>query len=177
VPGAAGFLRLIAWYVADGEKVAAAELQRHLRDRLPEHMVPAIFVAIPALPINPNGKLDRQVLARLVPATASDAAMPTTATEQEIARIWGEILERAQLSIHDSFFDLGGHSLLATRVVARINEALGVELPLRRLFELPTIAQLAGAIDALRTERGAPQEPALTRVARRLVTLEVEPSP
>jgi amino acid adenylation domain-containing protein len=177
VDGAAGFPRLVAWYVAAEASPAVAELQRHLRDRLPEHMVPALFVAIPALPITPNGKLDRQALTRLVPTAAADTAAPTTATEEAIARIWREVLEREQLSIHDSFFDLGGHSLLATRVVARIGEALGVELPLRRLFELPTVAQLAGALDALRSERGAPQEPALARVARRLVTLEVEPSP
>jgi amino acid adenylation domain-containing protein len=177
MPGAAGFPRLVAWYVAAGEPPEAAELQRHLRDRLPEHMVPASFVPIPALPINANGKLDRPALARLVPATVADAATPATATEEAIARIWREVLERDQLSIHDSFFDLGGHSLLATRVVAKINEALEVELPLRRLFELPTVAQLAAAIDALRADRVAPQEPALARVARRLVQLEVEPNP
>jgi amino acid adenylation domain-containing protein len=176
MPGAGGIPRLVAWYVAVGDAPAAAELQRHLRDQLPEHMVPAMFAAIPALPITPNGKLDRQALARLVPVAAADTAMPTSPTEETIVRIWREVLERDQLSIHASFFDLGGHSLLATRVVARINEALGVELPLRRLFELPTIAQLAGAIDALRSDRGAPQEPALARVARRLVTVEVDPS-
>jgi amino acid adenylation domain-containing protein len=180
LPTAAGIPRLVAWYTARdpaaGDPPAAAELQRHLLVQLPEHLVPRTFAPVPALPINPSGKLDRQALARMVPPAGGDAAVPATPTQAAIAKIWSEVLEREAASIHDSFFDLGGHSLLATRVVGRINEALGVDLPLRRLFELPTIAQLADAADALCAERGAPQEPALARVARRLVTLDAWPS-
>jgi amino acid adenylation domain-containing protein len=146
---------LVAYVVprAAGEEgpPSPAVLREHLRGHLPEYMVPAFFVALPALPLDPNGKVDRRALARIEPAPAageSAGATPRTPLEEALAGLMGEVLGRPRLGIHDDFFTSGGHSLLAVRLVSRLRESLGVELPLRRLFEHPTVAELAGALDA-----------------------------
>jgi amino acid adenylation domain-containing protein len=151
---APGDRRLVAYVVADeGARVPdAAELREHARVRLPEYMVPSAFVVLDALPRTPNGKLDRGAL----PAPDASAprgteyAAPRTPAEARLAAVFAEVLGVPRVGIHDDFFALGGHSLLATRVVSRVREAFGVELPLRALFEAPTVAGLAPRVDALR---------------------------
>ncbi len=137
--------------VAPTAAVPDEELRRHLARRLPEAMVPSAVVWLPALPRTPNGKLDRRAL----PAVEADAGRPdvtppASPLEELLAGIWRSVLAIDSLGVHDSFFQLGGHSLLAARVVARVRAALGVELPVRALFEAPTITRLAERIDALR---------------------------
>ncbi|MCC5658371.1 amino acid adenylation domain-containing protein [Nostoc sp. XA010] len=128
----------------------ALDLREVLEQKLPEYMIPAAFVVLEALPINPNGKLDRQAL----PApeatqllSESGFIAPSTAIEEMLVNIWTEVLGIENIGIHHNFFNLGGHSLLATRLVSQIRQAFQIELPLRRIFEKPTIAGLAKDIE------------------------------
>jgi acyl carrier protein len=142
---ASGEKRLVA-YVVGG--VEAAELRAHLRESLPEYMVPAAFVVMEQLPLTPNGKLDVRALPAPELASAEDRYVaPRTPTEEMLAEIWAEILRLERVGVEESFFDLGGHSLLATRVISRVRGVFGVELPLRALFEGPTVAEMAGHVD------------------------------
>jgi amino acid adenylation domain-containing protein len=152
--------RRIAAYVvpAEGAEADPAELRAHLKDRLPDYMVPSAFVALEAFPLTPNGKLDR---ARLPAPGASSVertayAPPRTPAEVAMAEIWSEVLGVQPIGIHDDFFALGGHSLLATRVVSRVRQALGMELPLRHLFEAPTIAELCHRLEGSGPDESAP---------------------
>ena len=126
------------------------ELRRLLQQKLPEYMVPAAFVLLDALPLTPNGKVDRRALPVPDQTTAERKAAfvaPRTPVEEVLAGIWAAVLGLEQVGIHDNFFELGGHSLKATQVMSRLRHTLHVELPLRTLFETPTIAGLAAAIE------------------------------
>ncbi|HMC07779.1 MAG TPA: amino acid adenylation domain-containing protein, partial [Actinomycetota bacterium] len=150
--------RLVAYVVGRAEgRTPAAELRRLLESRLPAHMVPSAFVTLPALPRTPNGKVDRRAL----PAPGLDSTgragadvPPRSPVEEVVAGIWREALGLERVGIHENFFHLGGHSLLATRVVSRLRDTFRTELPLRTLFEKPTVAGLAMHIEAAR-RRGA----------------------
>jgi len=137
--------RLAAYLVPAGETAPSArELRDFLRDRLPEPMVPGTFVTLAALPLTHNGKLDRRGL----PApdggrTAVDYVAPRTPVEEVLAELWAELLGTERVGREDDFFELGGHSLKAARLAARISAAFGAELPLRALFQAPTVAGLA----------------------------------
>jgi len=144
---------LIAWCVWRGAAVETSELRRFLAARLPEYMLPARFVALTALPLLLNGKVDRRALANLAePSQPERAAVaPTDETERRIAAIWEELLGRRPVGRSDDFFESGGHSLLAARAVARIGQEFGTRLPVAAMFEAPTVALLAEHI-----RRGAP---------------------
>ena len=150
--------QLIVYWVPAGRSVASDnELRSFLRRTLPEYMLPALFVPLQALPRTANGKVDRRALPRpgVEPARlGGEYVAPRTAIEELIVREWRAVLNVRRIGIHDNFFDLGGHSLLATRVVGRLRTLLRVELPLRKLFELPTIAGLAEQIETARRDRG-----------------------
>ncbi|HVH11714.1 MAG TPA: amino acid adenylation domain-containing protein, partial [Longimicrobium sp.] len=159
-----GDRRLVAYVVGDAEVEA---LRARLRRELPEYMVPGAFILLDALPLTPNGKVDRGAL------PAPDAASPTeryvaprTPAEEVLAGIWAAVLRLERVGVEDGFFDLGGHSLLATRVVSRIRDVFGVELPLRLLFEAPTVAAVAERVEALRRTDG-PVLPPIAPVERR----------
>ncbi|HEX5758263.1 MAG TPA: amino acid adenylation domain-containing protein [Thermoanaerobaculia bacterium] len=160
-----GEKRLVAYVVPREGALDLAELRGHLVRRLPDYMVPAAFVVLPALPLTPNGKVDRKAL----PAPAWEAgerpAAPRTPAEELVAGIWTDVLRRPDVGPEDDFFALGGHSLLATQVVSRVRDVFGVELPLRKLFELPTVAAFAGHLEALqRAAEGPPPPPIARRV-------------
>jgi acyl carrier protein len=143
-----GETRLVA-YVAGG--VDAEALRAHLRRSLPEYMVPSAFVVLHALPLTPNGKLDRKALPAPELASAEETYVaPRTPVEEVLAGIWAEVLRVDRVGVEESFFELGGHSLLATRVASRVREVFGVEMPLRALFEGPTVAELAGRVEEMR---------------------------
>ncbi len=147
--------RLVAYVVSHPEQdVAITEMRSLLKEKLPEYMIPSDFVLLPALPLTPNGKVDRRALP--APDTSKNDlevnfVPPRTPVEEIVADIWSQILQREQVGIYDNFFDLGGHSLLATQVISRLREAFKVELPLRSLFEEPTVARLVECIERMRT--------------------------
>jgi non-ribosomal peptide synthetase component F len=137
--------RLVAYFVGAAEP---ARLREALHERLPEYMVPSVFVRLEALPLTPNGKVDRKALPEPEAVAApAEYLAPRTLAEELVAEIWGEVLKREPIGCHDNFFDLGGHSLLAMRVVTRVYQAAGVELPLRTVFEAPTLERLALALE------------------------------
>ena len=159
-----GDLRLIAYVVAAAGGATVVELRRGLRARLPEHMVPAAFVMLDALPVTANGKIDRAALPEpSAEAGGGERVAPRTPVEEELARIWAVVLSVPfeRVGVNDNFFDLGGHSLLATQCIARVRESLGVELPLQTLFASPTLGDLADAIvesELAQADAGALQE-------------------
>jgi hypothetical protein len=124
-------------------------LQTHLRRQLPEYMVPSLIMNVEAFPLTPSGKVDRRALPapQAVAQPARAFAAPRTPTESALSEIWTEVLGRAQVGIDDNFFALGGHSLLATRLLSRLRARMNVQLPLRALFEAPTVAELAVVVD------------------------------
>jgi len=125
-------------------------LRQYLLTRLPDYMIPATFVILEALPLTPNGKVDRQALPapdQTHRARASRYVPPRNPLEELLATIWGDLLKVGKIGVHDNFFELGGHSLLATQVIARLRQALELDIPLRTLFEHPTIAQFGREID------------------------------
>jgi amino acid adenylation domain-containing protein len=149
-----GDQRLVA-YVAKAEGAApeARELGAYLKQRLPAYMLPSAFVMLDAMPLTPNGKLDRKALPAPEgrPEVGAYVA-PQTLNEDALAAIWADVLKLDRVGLEDSFFELGGHSLLATRVVARIRDIFEVEVPLRALFEAPTVRLLAERVEEMQRE-------------------------
>ncbi|HYO14852.1 MAG TPA: amino acid adenylation domain-containing protein, partial [Thermoanaerobaculia bacterium] len=146
-----GDRRLVAYLgTGDGEAPSPGELRTFLAGTLPDYMIPAAFAALPVLPLTAHGKVDRRALAEIRPegGAGRDQVAPRTATEEVLAGLWASVLGVERVGVLDDFFALGGHSLLATQLVSRIREAFGVELPLRTLFEAPTVAGLAPRIEA-----------------------------
>ncbi|MBK9712879.1 MAG: hypothetical protein IPO81_16430 [Kouleothrix sp.] len=142
--------QLVGYVVGAGEQgFTVAGLRRHLQRQLPDYMVPAAFVELDALPLLPNGKIDRHALLALdeISFEMTSFAPPRTLTEELLSGIWREVLGLAQVGIHDNFFEIGGHSLTATQVISLVREIFQIELPLRELFEAPTVAALAARID------------------------------
>ena len=140
---------LVAYVVLEESATQTNDLRQYLRDRMPDYAVPSAIMELDQLPLTRNGKLDRASL----PAPAFDEqkqafVAPRTPTEESLAQIWIEVLNIERLGVNDNFFDLGGHSLLATQVFSRMQDVFGVELPLRALFEAPTVAELAEKLDA-----------------------------
>jgi amino acid adenylation domain-containing protein len=146
-----GDRRLVAYVASPGETTpSASDLRQFVQQRLPEYMVPSTFVVLDQLPLTPNGKLDRRALpdpSGARPDLTPTFVAPRTATEELLAGIWAEVLGLEQVGIHDNFFELGGHSLLATRLIARVQEACDIDLPLRTLFVAPTVTGMSEMIE------------------------------
>jgi len=153
--GATGDRRLIAWVVPKAGEVSTSELREHLLQSLPEYMVPSVFVSLDKLPLTTHGKVDRRALPEpgsvLLPA--SELVAPRNRTEARLAEIWREVLRVEQVGVHDNFFELGGHSLLVSQLSSRVRNAFGVELPLRQVFEAPTLEALAARVEGVLPER------------------------
>jgi acyl carrier protein len=127
-------------------------LRQFLKEKLPSYMVPSAYVLLESLPLTPNGKVDRRALPAADPERddiKEDYVAPRTPVEEELAGIWAKVLGRQEVGVHDNFFELGGHSLLATQLTSRIRDAFQVELPVRILFEAPTMAMLARHIETI----------------------------
>ncbi|MBA3439856.1 MAG: amino acid adenylation domain-containing protein, partial [Pyrinomonadaceae bacterium] len=144
-------------------------LRAHLGQQLPSYMVPQAFVILDEFPLTPNGKMDRRALPapdQARPGAEGSVVVPRNDVEEKLAAVWAEVLGIEQTSIHDNFFELGGHSLLGTQVVSRVRDRFGVELPLRALFEAPTVAGMAERIEAARRRDDGLQAPPLKPVPR-----------
>jgi amino acid adenylation domain-containing protein len=147
--------QVVAYAVLDRQQGATVEgLKQALKDRLPDYMVPSAIVAMSKLPLTPNGKVDRKALPAPEERAAKEYKAPSTATEELVAQIWGEVLKVEKISTDENFFDLGGHSLLATQVISRIRETFQLEIPLRTMFEAPVLDSFAAALESAR-ESGA----------------------
>ncbi|MEA2694979.1 MAG: hypothetical protein QOJ16_4366, partial [Acidobacteriota bacterium] len=159
--------RLVGYFVGE-EGITIPSLRQGLARSLPEYMVPALLVRLDELPLTPSGKVDRRALPAVeaVGREPGELAWPRTALEEALVGLWSEVLGVSRLGIHDDFFALGGHSLLATRLISRLRGAFAVELPLRDLFEAPTVAGLARRLEAARRQGLGLETPPLTRVAR-----------
>ncbi|BAZ22617.1 McnC protein [Kalymmatonema gypsitolerans NIES-4073] len=145
------------------------QLQTYLAEKLPEYMVPSAFVVLESLPLTPNGKVDRRALRAfepIKPELAGGYVAPQTAVEEVLVKIWAEVLGVKRVGIHDNFFTLGGHSLLATQLVSRVRDAFKVELPLRSVFEAPTIAELSKVVESLKASNVESKAPALVPLSR-----------
>ena len=148
-----GDKRIVAFMVPrPNNRLGLVQLREQLRTHLPAHMIPSTFIEMETLPLTTNGKVDRKALQVAADSRASKVELtseflaPRTPTEQVLADIWGEILQLKDVGVHDHFFELGGHSLLATQLVSRIQSLFRITLPLRQVFERPTIATLAEVI-------------------------------
>jgi amino acid adenylation domain-containing protein len=148
----AGDKRLVAYVAPVAESApTVGELRGFLRQTLPEYMVPSAVVYLEALPLSPSGKVDRSALPApegVRPELAREYVAPRDETEEKLAATCAELLGVDRVGVYDNFFELGGHSLLATQFISRVRETFDVELPLRTLFERPTVADLAGQIEA-----------------------------
>ncbi|MEG4348502.1 amino acid adenylation domain-containing protein [Microcoleus sp. LAD1_D3] len=145
------------------------QLQAYLAEKLPEYMVPSAFVVLESLPVTANGKVDRLALPAPEPIKlewAGGYVAPQTSIEEVLVKIWGEVLGIKRVGIRDNFFELGGHSLLATQLVSRVRDAFAVELPLRRVFEAPTIRELSKIVENLKESEANIKAPALVAISR-----------
>ncbi|MDQ3932785.1 MAG: amino acid adenylation domain-containing protein [Actinomycetota bacterium] len=165
-----GNRRLVAYVVAEsGAAPSSVELRRFLADRLPPYMVPSAFVCLDALPVTPNGKVDRDALP---PPGDPRAGLPTpwvaprTAMEETIAAIWSRVLGVEWVGVDDDFFELGGHSLQAIQAIAEVRQTFAIEIPIRAIFEASSVSRLAALIAA--KEGGDDVPPPLVRQPRRL---------
>ncbi|HEY0603974.1 MAG TPA: amino acid adenylation domain-containing protein [Herpetosiphonaceae bacterium] len=161
--------------VGKGPGVRATEglntdaLRRFLQEKLPDYMIPTLFMVLDAMPISANGKIDRRAL----PAPTLDRAdlatayiAPRTAVEEVLAEVWGRVLDLERIGVYDNFFEMGGHSLLATQVMARVTSTFDVDLPLRVLFDHATISGLAAQVESARENAQGRSSPPVVPVAR-----------
>jgi amino acid adenylation domain-containing protein len=159
---------LVAYLVAANGSVGSVELdelRRHAMSRLPDFMIPSAFLVLDALPLSPNGKLDRGALPDPSESHSPVGRGPRDDQEEVLCRLYAELLGREPIGIDDNFFTLGGHSLLATRLTSRIRTELGAELTVRAVFQAPTVADLSARLSDAR-----PARPALRRMSRPAMT-------
>jgi acyl carrier protein len=172
--------RLVGYVVAKGD-FTRSELQGFLLDRVPDYMVPAVFVVLDRLPLTASGKVDHSALPLPTPENTlrDEAAATSSVTEATLARIASELLRVPEVGPDDDFFLLGGHSLLGTQLIVRIREAFDVEVPLRTLFEQPTVRGLASAIEQLLIEKiqGMSEDEAQRTLGAAVTTTAAGPSP
>jgi amino acid adenylation domain-containing protein len=162
--------KLRAYFIpATEDEPTAADLTSYLKEKLPPYMVPTVLVKVDQLPLTPNGKVDRKAL-RLVksdaPGLRPGFTAPRTETERAVAEIWSGVLDIREVGVNDNFFELGGHSLIATQIVSRIRDDLAVDLPLPRFLRSPTVAELAEAIDELKSSGKSTQKSKIAPAAR-----------
>jgi amino acid adenylation domain-containing protein len=144
---------LVAYVASPGNEPSVAELRTYLEEKLPDYMIPSFVVPLNALPRTANGKVDRNALPPpdgIRPELVKGLVEPRSELEGLVAKVWREVLKLDKIGIHDNFFDLGGHSLLATQIVAKLRGDLCQEVPVRLLFEAPTVAKLSARIEGVR---------------------------
>ncbi|MDJ0732575.1 MAG: amino acid adenylation domain-containing protein [Nostocaceae cyanobacterium] len=172
-----GNQRLVAYIVSKSQQeIKNTEILNFLQDKLPTYMLPTAFVILDKLPLTPNGKIDRKALP--IPEIGLEInqqnVLPRTPIEKQVAKIWAGVLGLEQVGIYDNFFTLGGHSLLATQVISQIRQVLQVELPIRRLFEFPTIASFSQEITQTQKLTSIPKPRARARHRIKLSSVQSE---
>ncbi len=172
-PDPRGETRLVGYIEPLGEAPDPGELRVYLGERVPNYMVPSTFAALAELPYTPNGKVDRNALPDPEwdqhTRTSEELLAPRTDTERRLVEIWSSVLSVDEIGVEDDFFALGGHSLMAMRVMSRVQDEFGVKLLLRAVFDHPTVAALAEAIDGAAPDTASVAAPApspIRRVAR-----------
>ena len=176
--------KVLAAFVVGREQASPSveSLRLWLMEKLPDYMIPSRFVAVAALPLNPNGKVDRKALGKLDGeelASGIAYVSPRNELEIELVQIWQAVLNRERVGVHENFFDLGGHSLLAVVICSQINRRLGKAVPMRWVFEHPTVEALAGRLESLENhprdlrpmEKAARQQPLLMSFAQQRMWL------
>ncbi|NEP87682.1 MAG: amino acid adenylation domain-containing protein, partial [Okeania sp. SIO2C2] len=164
-----GDKRLVAYIVSGKSQLSINELREFINTQLPDYMIPSAFVFLDALPLTPNGKIDRRALPDPEPYNFTDESnfvAPRNQVELQLAEIWSEVLNISPVGVRDNFIELGGHSLLATKIMARMRDRFGVELPLNCLFECPTVAELAKIVTQVAQEERANPLPSLEPISR-----------
>jgi acyl carrier protein len=168
-----GEARLVAYVVAQrGKSLMANELRAHLRERLPEYMIPALFVTLDEMPLTPNGKIDRRALPSpegLRPELGKEYVAPRDATEEVLAGIWGQILQVEKVGINDNYFDLGGDSLMAMQLISRMSEVFQVKLQVNQFFEAPSVEEMAEVIHLNEAVPGQTEK--IARVLRKIQSM------
>ncbi|MFQ5420657.1 MAG: amino acid adenylation domain-containing protein, partial [Anaerolineae bacterium] len=163
-------MRLVAYLVPDQQPGPSdSELRRHLRRTLPEYMVPSLFVMLAEMPLTPSNKIDRKALPapdQTRPDLEKVYVAPRNEVEEKLAAICAHLLQVARVGVFDNFFELGGHSLLATQFISRVRSEFDIEMPLRTLFESPTVADFAVALEMAKVTAPPPQAPTIQRVSR-----------
>jgi acyl carrier protein len=166
-----GEKRLVAYIIPDQEQPpTVSELRAFLREKVPDYMVPSAFITLDMLPLTPNGKVNRHALPApdiTKPELEEIFVAPRTPIEEALAEIWAKVLKLERVGVNDDFFDLGGHSLLATQVISRLRDTFQVEIPLRYIFELPTVAKLAEAIKKAQDDHTELQAPTIVSISRK----------
>jgi len=168
--------RLVAYFAAEKD-LGVEELRSYVGAKLPNYMVPSAFVRLQALPLTSNGKIDRAALPApdgSRPDLAKVYVEPQTPIEALLVKIWSDVLKLEKIGIHDNFFELGGHSLLATQVVSRISRALQKNIPLRNLFEAPTVSEIALLVAKSEERSDTSHAPPIVRVPRELYRVKIE---
>jgi len=144
---------IVAYYIAkNNANISLPELKEFLKQKLPEYMIPSVFIPLEIFPLSPNGKVDRKALPKPEDYRLKsnvEKVLPRTETEQKIAKIWRDLLDLKQVDIHDDFFDLGGNSVLSISMVARLSKLFEITFPVKTFFQMPTIAQLATRIETI----------------------------
>ena len=157
-----GEARLVAYLTSPVQhRPGIRQIRTMLKTKLPEYMIPSSFVLLDALPLTPNGKVDRRALpdpGNARPNLDRVYTPPATTTEAQLTSIWSEVLSVDPIGVHDNFFDLGGHSLTASRVVSRVIQTFALELPVRALFDAPTVAEMAAIIVQNQAKRASDEE-------------------
>ena len=164
-----GDSRLISYIIPDTTMTPSLrDVRMFLQDQLPDYMLPSAVVELDAFPLLPNGKLDRRSLPVPDQSTAISHTFvaPRNATEDVVANIWAAVLERQRISVHDNFFELGGHSLVATHVVSRINHTFAVDMPVRALFEAPTVVEFVAKLEETRARTQQAVVPPIAPISR-----------
>ncbi len=167
-----GEKRLIAYYVLQNNaELSVKDLRAFLAQQLPEYMVPAAFIELDTMPLTANGKIDRKALPKpdqetVIQSSETEFVEPRTPTEEVIAAIYAEVLSVEKVGVMHNFFELGGHSLLATQLISRVNKTFDVEVPLKALFEGPTVSQLALIVDGAKLQAKGFKAPKMVPVSR-----------
>ena len=166
IPKGQGIDRYLVAWVVSSEQMASEELRQFLRSQLPEYMVPMVIRVVTELPLLRSGKVDRKALSEMEVGQAARAEIfvgPRTPTEQAVADLWAKMMGTDSVSVHEDFFNLAGHSLLATQLVWRLRQRFKVDLPLRAVFEFPTVAALSLCLDQLMQESNQQTPPSVSQ--------------